>query len=249
MVGPPGDTLPANVLIFARNCDVDLPLDHLQVTVDGVSADLVSAGLEVGPTMALLRISPLPQEGQTVELDGCGCGGSDCVPITGPTQWVAGPADDQPPTATVTGVTWTADEVQADGVACPPYGPRVAVELLDPAFDDDVAMIRVELAEDGMVLAGGQGAWDPVVPGPPPTLWAEASGTSCVRAHAMDRAGNEAFLGPIDCVAEASFDGDTGTLVSACSQGGGCSCRSDGSPQSPWLVLLTLGLLGPRRRS
>lgn len=248
---------PANGLVVVTSCGDDLPVEQLGVQVDGQAAELVDAGIEVGPYAALLRITPAPADGQTVTFD-AGLSEGEAWPfVYGPTEWVVGPADDTPPTASAT-VEVVLGDKQSDGLACPPFGPYFSVVLSDLVLDDEVAFIRAELVREGVVTAASLLEWDASAwpAGTPLALdvFAETDGEACLQAFAMDRAGNETRLGTSACEVDPVMVEDDEDVADAEAEldARGCGCTSTGA--SGWwglglLGVVVVGLGGRRRRA
>lgn len=240
---------PANGLVLLTSCGDELPVEQLDVRVDGRAAALVDAGIEVGPYSALLRIEPPPVDGQTVTFDACVREDQTCPLVFGPTEWTVGPVDDAPPMASATIAVSVGDE-DDDGISCPPFGPHFIVTLSDLVLDDDVAFVRAELVRERVVTAVQLVAWDASTwpPGAPLALrvFAETDGEGCVQAFAMDRAGNETRLGAGVC------EVDPVVVEEVEDEGGiddrGCACASTGMVGA-WGLVVPLGLVfGVRRR-
>lgn len=243
----PSDPPPANGLVLLTSCSDHLPVEQLDVRVDGHAAELADAGIEVGPYSALLRIEPPPMEGQTVTVSVLE---DQLYPLVlGATEWMVGPVDDAPPMASATTVVQAGDK-EGDGISCPPFGPHFIVVLSDMVFDDDVAFVRAEVVRERVVTSVGVLAWDASAwpPGAPLALhvFAETDGEACIQAFAMDLAGNETRLGTTVCEVDPVVVEDVEDQEAL--EERGCSgCNSTGASRWGLLGLVVL-VLGVRRR-
>lgn len=231
---------PANGLMLLGSCSDELPVEQLGVRIDGRAAALTDAGIEVGPNAALLRIEPVPMDGQTVTFDAGPQQDQGWPLVYGPTEWTVGPVDDAPPVATATVTVHTGD-AENDGLSCPPYGPHFIVDLSEMVFDDDVAFVRAEVVREQVVTSVDLQAWDASArpPGAPLTLrvFTETNEEACIHAFAMDRAGNETRLGPAICEVDPVVIEEEDALDDR-----GCTCTSTGGAGG-WGLAGLMGLV------